>query len=317
MRYLARRLTQAVFVLWAAFTLSFGVLYLLPGDPVSVMAGGTGAGVDPSQLADLRAQYGFDKPVIEQYASRLWDATHGDFGGSVQTGDPVALVIAQALPATLQLTAAALLLAVVLGAGLALWATSTRIRWLRRLLLSAPAVGVSVPTFWVGLLLVQLFSFRLRMVPAVGNEGLRSLVLPVITLALPAACVVAQLYAKSLRTVLAEPYIATALAKGAGRARVQLRHAARNASIPALTVAGVLTGNLLAGSVVIETVFSRNGLGRVTAQAVTAHDIPLVQGLVVVGALVFVLVNLAVDLIYPLLDPRLAVAAGPAGAVAA
>jgi peptide/nickel transport system permease protein len=317
-RYLVRRLLQAVFVLWAAFTLSFCVLYLLPGDPVSAMAGGTGAGVDPRQLAQLRAEYGFDKPVAQQYATRLWDAMHGDFGTSVQTGDQVTHVIGQALPATLQLTAAALFLAVLLGAGLALWATYTRARWLRQLLLSAPMLGVSVPTFWVGLMLVQLFSFQWRLVPAVGNEGFRSLILPVVTLALPASSVVAQLYAKSLRTALAEPYIGTALAKGASRARVHLRHAARNASIPALTVAGVLTGNLLAGSVVVETVFSRNGLGRVTAQAVTAHDIPLVQSLVVLGALVFVTVNLAVDMVYPLLDPRLVSGAGAAaGAVAA
>jgi peptide/nickel transport system permease protein len=309
-RYLARRLLQAVFVLWAAFTVSFTVLYLLPSDPVSIMAAGGGDtnDVSPQQLAELKRTYGFDQPVAAQYGHRLWGALHGDFGISVQNGDKVTHLISTQLPATLQLTSGALLLAVVLGAGTALWGTYTRQRWLRQVLLSLPALGVSAPTFWVGLVLVQIVSFRWGLVPAIGNEGFRSLILPVITLSLPTAAVIAQVFAKSLRTTLREPYVETALAKGASRARVHLRHAARNASIPALTVVGVLVGNLLAGSVVIETVFSRTGIGRITATAVTAQDIPVVQGLVVFGALAFVLANLAVDLVYPLLDPRIATA---------
>ncbi|MEV1023668.1 ABC transporter permease [Streptomyces sp. NPDC050264] len=306
-RYLAQRLVQAVLVLWAAFTLSFAVLYLLPGDPVSIMAAGGGetSSVGPGQLAELRRTYGLDRPVAEQYGSRLWHALHGDFGTSVQSGDHVTRMIAESLPATLQLTSGALLLALILGAGVALLATYTRSRWLRQTLLSLPALGVSAPTFLVGLVLVQIVSFRWGLLPAVGNEGFESLILPVITLALPTGAILAQVFAKSLRTTLAEPYVETALAKGAGRARVHFRHAARNASIPPLTVVGMLVGNLLAGSVVVETVFSRTGVGRLTAMAVSAQDIPVVQGLVVFGALAFVLANLAVDLICPLLDPRI------------
>ncbi|MEU8706651.1 ABC transporter permease [Streptomyces sp. NPDC048565] len=313
-KYLARRLAQSVFVLWAAFTLSFAVLYLLPGDPVSIMAAGGGETNDigPEQLAELRKSYGFDKPVVEQYGTQLWHALQGDFGSSVQSGDDVGHLIASNLPATLELTSAALLLALVLGAGVALIGTYTRWRWLRQALLSLPALGVSAPSFLVGLVLVQFFSFRWGLLPAIGNEGSGSLVLPVITLSLPTGAVIAQVFAKSLRTTLAEPYVETALAKGASRGRVHLRHAARNASIPPLTVLGILTGNLLAGSVVVETVFSRTGVGRITATAVSAQDIPVVQGLVVFGALVFVLANLAVDLVYPLLDPRITTA----GAVA-
>ncbi|MGW1319922.1 ABC transporter permease [Streptomyces sp. NPDC002426] len=305
--YLARRLAQAVFVLWAAFTLSFAVLYLLPGDPVSIMAAGGGEtnDVSPEQIAELKKAYGLDKPVIAQYGTQLWHAVQGDFGSSVQSGDEVGHLIATSLPATLELTSAALLLALVLGGGVALLGTYTRWRWLRQALLSLPALGVSAPTFLVGLVLVQLFSFRWGLLPAIGNEGFEGLVLPVITLSLPAAAVIAQVFAKSLRTTLAEPYVETALAKGASRARVHFRHATRNASIPPLTVLGMLVGNLLAGSVVVETVFSRTGVGRITATAVSAQDIPVVQGLVVFGALVFVLANLAVDLVYPLLDPRI------------
>ncbi|MGW1230570.1 ABC transporter permease [Streptomyces sp. NPDC002530] len=306
-RYLAGRLIQAVFVLWAAFTLSFAVLYLLPGDPVSIMAAGGGDTNDipPEQLAELKQAYGLDKPVLAQYGDRLLDAARGDFGISVQTGESVRHMIATALPATLQLTSGALVLALVFGAGIALLGTYTRWRWLRQVLLSLPALGVSAPTFLVGLVLVQIVSFRWRLLPAVGNEGFDSLVLPVITLALPTGAVLAQVFAKSLRTTLEEPYVETALAKGASRARVHFRHAARNAAIPPLTIVGMLVGNLLAGSVVVETVFSRTGVGRITATAVGSQDIPVVQGLVVFGALVFVLANLAVDLAYPLIDPRI------------
>ncbi|MEU0785564.1 ABC transporter permease [Streptomyces sp. NPDC006173] len=308
-RYVIKRIAQAVGVLWAAYTVSFLVLDYLPGDPVSAMAGaGADSGqVDPAQLAALRHQYGFDKPVPVQYAEALGRAVRGDFGDSVSTGRPVTSSLADALPQTLQLTGAALLLAVLLGGGVALLATYTTQRWLRQLLLSLPPLGVSVPTFWVGLLLVEVFSFRARLFPAFGNDGLRGLVLPAVTLAIPTGALIAQVLAKSLLTALDQAYVETARAKGAGRVRIHLRHALRNASLPALTVVGLLAGQLIAGSVVVETVFSRDGLGRVTAAAVAAQDIPLVQGVVVFGALIFVSANLVVDLVYPVLDPRIVV----------
>ncbi|MFF8410142.1 ABC transporter permease [Streptomyces omiyaensis] len=313
-RRLPRILAQALFVLWAAYTVSFAVLYLLPGDPVTVMAagGGDASSVSPEQVAALRTRYGLDRPLHEQYATALGNAVRGDLGTSVHGGRPVTELITDALPATLQLAGATLLLALPLGAAIALLGTYTRRRWLRQLLLSLPAAGVSAPTFWVGLLLVQLVSFRWGLLPAFGNDGWSSLVLPSVTLALPASGLVAQVFAKSLRTALAEPYIDTARAKGAGRGRVHLRHAARNALAPPLTVAGVLTGGVLAGSVVVETVFARTGVGRLTAQAVTTQDIPVVQGLVVLGAVVYVTANLLVDLVHPLVDPRVATPDRPA-----
>lgn len=309
-RYVIKRLAQAVGVLWAAYTVSFVVLDFLPGDPVTAMAsaGMDSGDVDPARLAALRHEYGFDKPVLVQYADYLGRAVRGDFGDSISTGRAVTSTLTDALPQTLQLTGAALLLAVLLGGGLAVVATYTSRRWLRQLLLSLPPLGVSVPTFWVGLLLVEAFSFRLHWFPAFGNDGLLGLVLPALTLAIPTGAQVAQVLAKSLLTALDQAYVETARAKGAGRWRVHLRHALRNASLPALTVVGLLVGQLIAGSVVVETVFSRDGLGRVTAAAVTSQDIPLVQGVVVFGALIFVATNLLVDLVYPLLDPRIVVA---------
>jgi peptide/nickel transport system permease protein len=306
-RYVLGRVLAAAAVLWAAFTVSFAVLYLLPSDPVSVMLDNASAGqsVDPAQVEALRARYGFDQGPLQQYLAQLGRTVTGDLGTSLSSGAPVRELIGQALPQTAALAGLALAIAVVVGGGIALLASWTRSDRLRGLLLALPPIGVAVPGFWVGLLLLQLFSFRWYWFPAVGNEGFASLVLPAITLAIPASASVAQVLAQGLDAAWRSPYVETALAKGAGRTRVLTRHVARNAVLPALTVLGVLVGHLLAGSVVAETVFSRQGFGRLVEEAVTVQDIPVVQGLVVVAAVVFVVVNLLVDLAYPLLDPRI------------
>ncbi|QAY63763.1 ABC transporter permease [Xylanimonas allomyrinae] len=306
-RYVLGRVVAAVAVLWAAVTVSFVVLYLLPSDPVSVMLDNASAGqtVDPAQAAALRAQYGFDRGPVEQYLSQLGHTVTGDLGTSLTSGAPVRTLIAQAFPQTAALAAFALVLAVAVGGGTAVLASWTRSSRLRGLLLALPPLGVAVPGFWVGLLLLQLFSFRWYWFPAVGNDGFASLVLPAVTLAIPGAATVAQVLSQGLGAAWRSPYVETAFAKGASRGRVLGRHVLRNAVLPVLTVLGVLVGQLLAGSVVAETVFSRQGFGRLVEQAVTTQDIPVVQGLVVVAAAVFVVVNLAVDLAYPLLDPRI------------
>lgn len=307
-RYLGSRVLQAIGVLWAAFTVSFVVLYLLPSDPVSMAvdsAAANGAAIDPDAVAQLQARYGLDQPVWVQYWNALTHAVRGDFGISIATGQPVTEAISSAVPGTLALASAALVLAVVFGTTVAFLATYTRIGWLRTALFSLPPLGVAVPTFWVGLLLLQVFSFRLKLFPAFGDQGFSHLVLPAITLALPTGAVIAQVLAASLQSTGRQPFIEAARAKGASRWRIQTRHALRLSSIPAFTIAGVLVGNLLAGSVVVETVFSRAGLGRLTQTSVMAQDIPVVQGIVVFTSLVFVLVNLAVDVLYPLIDPRI------------
>ncbi|HLS77634.1 MAG TPA: ABC transporter permease [Nocardia sp.] len=315
-RYLFSRVLQAIWVLWAAFTLSFAVLYLLPADPVAIAAdsaAGAGTPVDAAALDELRARYGLDRPVWEQYLSALGNAVRGDFGLSIASGRPVTEAIGSALPATLELAGLALLLAVAGGVALAFAADHTRRPWLRGLLAALPPVGVSVPTFWTGLILLQLFSFQLRLAPAFGGEGLRGTILPAITLALPIGAVIAQVLSAGLESTWRQPFTAVALAKGASRWWVLRRHVARPAALPALTIGGVLVGNLLAGSVVVETVFAREGVGRLTQVSVLAQDIPVVQGIVLATALVFVTVNLLVDLIYPLLDPRIAAASGLGG----
>lgn len=304
--YLLRRVGQAVVVLWAAFTLSFVVLYLLPGDAVLAKLGGgeAGATATAEQIAQARAEYGLADSWPVQYGKRLLGALHGDFGRSVTTGDSATHMVLTALPATLAVAGLGLVFAILFGGGAALAGTYTRQRWLGTLLLSLPPLGISLPVFWVGLVLVQIFSFQLRLLPALGNHGFASLILPAITLALPTGAAIGQVLARSMRTQLDQPYTEIVEAKGAGRARVHFGHALRNAAIPALTLVGVVAGQLLAGSVVAETVFSRDGVGRVTTTAVTGQDIPVVQAVIVLAAFFFVVLNLAVDLLYPLLDPR-------------
>ncbi|MFT4259112.1 ABC transporter permease [Microbacterium sp.] len=310
-RYVASRLGQALIVLWAAYTVSFIVLYALPSDPVALLAGGEATDITPEQLAALNAQYGLDQPLVVQYLLRLGGVLTGDFGSSIATGRPVAEVIGEAIPPTLQVAGLGFLIAVLAGGGLAVLATYVRSSTLSTFLLGLPPLGVAIPAFWFGLMLIQWFSFQLPIFPAMGDKSFASLVLPAITLALPTGAMIAQLLSKSLETSLGEAYIDTARAKGADRRRVHLRHALRNAALPAITMTGLIIGQLLSGTVVTETVFSRPGIGRVTASAVQQQDIPVVQGIVLFAAAAFILANLAVDLVYPLLDPRIQLTAAP------
>jgi peptide/nickel transport system permease protein len=306
-RYVGGRVARAVFVLWAAFTVTFFALRLLPGDPVALMLSGRAGGglVSPALLAQTRAQLGFDRPVLVQYLAALGDAVHGRFGRSIQTGQPVGTMIVRSLPSTLQLGAVALVVALLAGTALGVLANLVRSPVGRQLLRSVPAAGISLPSFWVGLVLIQLFSLHWRVFPSLGGTGVAGLVLPAVTLAIPGTALVAQVLGERLHDTLLESYVDTLRATGASRLRVLLGHGLRNAAIPAVTVVGMLAGALIGGAVVVETVFSRPGMGRITQSAVSTQDLPVVQGVVVVAALAFVVVNLATDLCYPLLDPRL------------
>lgn len=306
--FIGRRAVQGLFVLWAAYTVSFLVLYLLPGDAAAIQAAGADNGTpEPVLLAQLREEYGLDKPLIVQYFVAFGKAVQLNFGASSQTGGSAVQAVADVLPQTLQLTAVALPLALLLGVGLAVVSTFARNRWLAQLLGALPSLFVSVPSFWIGLLLLQTLSFRLRLFPSIGNEGFQSIVLPAVTLALPVGAYLAQLLARSLRSTLAQPYIELVRARGASDARVHFRHALRNAIIPCVTMLGILVGSLLSGAVVTETVFSRVGVGRLTVMAVNNRDIPVVQAIVVLVALIFVITSLLVDIIYPLIDRRISV----------
>lgn len=305
--YLTSRLAQAVGVLWAAFTATFLILFALPGDAVSLLLGPDGENdLTPEQLQEVRERYGLHLPLHQQYLNRLGGLLRGDLGVSYVNERPVRDLILEVVPQTLQIATIGLVLGVLVGAAIAVAATFSTFAWLRRLLTALPPLGVAVPSFWLGLSLLQVFSFAHPVFPAMGNQGWRSLVLPAVTLAVPAAATVAQLLNKGLETALTQPYIETARAKGAGRWRVHLRHALRNAALPTFTLTGLMVGGVLGGAVVTETVFSRAGLGRLTATSVANRDVPTVLGIVVLAAAVYVVVNLLVDLVYPVIDPRVA-----------
>lgn len=305
-RYLAIRIAQGIGVLWAAYTLAFVVLYALPGDPAAIIAGGGDVGgstITEADIAAVRARYGFDRPLPVQYLDHLWHAVRLDLGTSPRIGS-VSTAIAGAVPATAQIAGLGIVLSVLIGGGLAVGATYLRSPTLRQFLLSLPPLGVSIPSFWLALLLLQTFSFQLGWFPAFGNEGTASLVLPSLTLAVLGSAIIGQVFARSLLVEQRSAHVATAVAKGVSRRSVHLRHVARNAALPSLTLVGILVSQFLGGVVVTETVFSRTGLGQLTAQAVTSQDIPLALGIVVFAAAAVVLSSLLVDLLYPLLDPR-------------
>ncbi len=304
-RYLAKRVAHAIVVLWAAFTVSFFVMNLAPGDPVVSIIGAQNIdSTPPSQIAALRAQFGINKPLVEQYWVQLAHALAGNLGTSYSTRQPVASMLAGALPDTLALATSALVLGLAGGIVLALLATLAPVNWARSLLLTLPPIGASVPTFWSGLVLLEVFSFHWSLFPASSGDGVGSLVLPAVTLAIPIGALVAQLLSETLADTLTEPYVQVIRAKGAARTRIILGHALRNAALPVLTVVGILVATVLGGSVIVETVFSRNGVGQIAATAVTSKDIPVVQGVVILSATAYVIVSLVVDLLYPLVDPR-------------
>ncbi|MGJ4844821.1 ABC transporter permease [Leifsonia sp. Le1] len=305
LRYIAGRIGQAVLVLWAAFTVAFVLLQALPGDAVLIKFQGGDLGLSPEQLADIRASYGADEPLIVQYLHTLGNALTGNFGYSIQQGVPVADLLQANLPSTLALAGLGFALAAVLAVAIAFLSTLSPFGWLRSALQSLPSLFISVPTFWLGITLIQVFSFRLHLVPVIGGSPAQQLILPVITLAVPISAPLAQVLVRSIDEVNTQPFVAVVRAKGASASWVLWRHVAKNALLPTLTIAGVLFGELIAGAVVTESVFGRNGIGRLTQAAVGGQDTPVLQAVVLLAAFVYVIVNLAVDLLYPVLDPRL------------
>ncbi|MFC9772593.1 MULTISPECIES: ABC transporter permease [unclassified Pseudarthrobacter] len=304
--YVLAKFGRALFVVWAAFTITFILLFVFPANPVDLLFDPAELNTIPQEVRDqVAAQYGFNQPVFLQYVERLAAAATGNFGNSVGSGRLVSESLLEVLPNTLVLAAGSLVLAVAIGFAIALLATGTRRPWLRNLLESLPSASVSIPVFMFAILLLQLFSFTLAWFPAFGDQGWQSLVLPVITLAVPVSGPIAQLLIRSFAEEFQSGYVTTSFAKGATRGGIIIGDVFRNASLPALTIAGITFGNLIAGAVITETVFARSGVGRLTQSAINTLDVPLVQGIIVFVAASFALINLVVDLIYPLLDPRL------------
>jgi peptide/nickel transport system permease protein len=309
-RSLLRRVGQSVLVLWAAFTLSFFLLQVLPGDAVLIKFQNPDLGLSPDQIAAMRLAYGADNPLWQQYVHTLLAMLHGDFGYSVQAGVPVSEQLASNLPATLQLALLGFALATLIAFALAALSRLPTLRFLRSLLQSMPALFISLPTFWLGIALIQLFSFQLRWIPVINPSALQGLILPVITVAMPISAPLAQILLRSIDQVSTQPFVAVARAKGASESHVLWHHVIRNALLPVLNVAGLLLGELIAGALITETVFGLSGIGQLTQQAVNNQDVAVLQAVVMISALAFVLINLLVDALMPLFDPRLQSIAG-------
>jgi ABC-type dipeptide/oligopeptide/nickel transport system permease component len=302
LRYAMGRLAWLVPMLFGVSLVIFLVLHLIPGDPARMAAGPDASEEDVRQI---RANYGLDRPLPAQYAVYMGKVLHGDLGDSFATLSPVREGIARTLPATLELTVAALVLAVVAGIPLGIVAALRPGSAVDSSLTALAVAGISLPGFFLGLLLMLLFAANLGWVPPTGRGTWRQLVLPALTLGLPYVATFARLTRASMLDVLNEDYIRTARAKGLSRRNVVYKHALRNAAIPLVTTFGMDFGRLLGGAVIVETVFAWPGMGRFLVDAIMARDFYVVQGTILVFAAIVVVVNLAADLANGLLDPRI------------
>ncbi|WP_194826608.1 ABC transporter permease [Nocardia sp. XZ_19_231] len=295
------RLITGLGVLWGATTLSFLGVRLAPGDTVDVLLGEQAR--TPEVEAAIRAEWGLDSPAVVQYARYLWNVAQGDFGRSYVLQRPVSEIISSQAGPTLALTGAALLVALVFAVVVA---TSTAQRRRSRAFANAVELAlVSTPSFWLGIVLLSVFSFQLKIFPVAANKGLSALVLPALALGLSLGAVISQVLRDGLERALDEPFAVTVRSWSVSESALRLRHGLRHAALPAVTLTGWLVGGLLGGAVIIEEVFGRPGLGRVTVEAVLAQDLPVVLAVAILSAFVYVVISTLVDLLYLWLDPRL------------
>lgn len=301
--YVGRRLLAAAFVLWLAASLAFWALKLTPGDPAQALLAASGA--TQEQVAERRAQLGLDDPLLVQYVRYLADLARGDLGRSWLHGRPVGRMIAEQLPATVSLAVSATVVGILLGLPLGLLAAVRRSTWLDGLATAVATVGLSTPTYWSGLLAILVFSLWLGWLPATGAGDLRHLVLPSLVLGFAFSGSVARLIRARAASVIEAPFIVAARARGLSAWRVILVHVLRPAAGPVLAVTALQFGFLLSGAVVTESVFARQGLGRLAVDAIMWRDLPVVRGVVLVGAAAYVGVNLLADVAQVWLDPRL------------
>jgi len=301
--YIVRRLLQAIPVLIGISIFTFLMVHLTPGDPVYIFAGDKP--LTEERAAQIRAQYGLDKPLWKQYSDYMVNLLHGDMGKGLHSQRPVTDTIREALWPTIQLTLAGLTVALVLGIFLGILAALFHNSWIDTGAMVLALIGVSLPIFYLGLLLLFVFSFYWHIFPATGLGGIQHLILPAIVIGFGSSAYLARLVRSSMLEVMRQDFVVTARAKGLRERVVVINHALKNALIPVVTYFGLQLAGLLAGAVVTETVFSRPGLGRVAVTAISNRDFPLIQGVVLVTAVIYVLVSLAVDLSYAVIDPRI------------
>lgn len=302
--YLAKRLTALVVLAFGISIIVFSMIRLIPGDPAAAILG-TSAG-DPSLLDRLHHQLGLDRPVAAQYFHWIAGVLTGDVGYSYVQQRPVSTLVAANLAPTVELTLAGLTLTVVFGFILGVAAALKRNSAFDTLIMGAALAFLSLPSFWLGLVLLVVFAVHLHVFAVVGGIGFKGLVLPAVTLALGGVGFLGRFVRSSVVEANRQKHVTTARAKGLSHRAVIFRHVVRNALLPVLTVVGLQLGSLLSGTVIVETVFSRPGIGRLLVDSIVAKDYPTVQAIVLLIAIIYAVVNSIVDLLYPLLDPRVA-----------
>lgn len=301
-RYLFRRSLQAIPLLFLTSVVVFLLIHITPGDPVRLMLG---EHASDEQVAAVRAQMGLDRSFPEQYARFVFRALQGDLGMSIRAVRPTSELVMVALPATLELTAAALFLAVLVGIPIGILAALKPGSLFDNLALFLALLGQSIPSFWLGLTLITVVALRWQLLPTSGRGGLQHLILPACSLAPFLAGIIVRITRTSFLDVLGQDYIRTAYAKGFPLSPVLFKHALKNAMLPIITILGLQTGALLGGAVITETVFGWPGVGQLAVNAVHNRDYPVVQAVVLVSALIFVVINLLVDILYSVIDPRI------------
>ena len=302
LRFLVRRLALTLPVLLGVATLVFALIHLIPGDPAQAILGETASAED---VAALRGKLGLDRPLIEQYGGFLRNAARGDLGTSLRSNAPVTQEITARLPATLELAAAAMFVAIGFSIPLGIIAAVRRGTMVDHAATTVALTGISIPNFWLGPLLALVFAVELGWLPVSGRGTLAHLVLPAISLGAALAAILARMTRASLLEELREPYVQAARARGASNARAVLRHAFRNSLIPVVTLIGLQFGAVLTGAVITETIFAWPGIGRLLIQSIGFRDYPIVQGCILFIAVTYVGMNLLTDLVYGVLDPRI------------
>lgn len=302
-KYIITRILISIVTIWVIVTVVFIMLRLLPGDPARIFASDTAT---PEEVAQLRASLNLDKPLTYQYELFMEQLAHADLGTSIRTNTPVIGEITARLPQTIELAVASMILAVLIGIPAGIIAAVKRNTWLDSVASVGTLVGVAMPVYLLGLLLIMVFCVKLRWLPAAGNrDGIKSLILPSITIAAFSMALIARMTRSSILEVMSKDYVTVARAKGLVERLVILKHVLRNALIPVVTVVGLQFGTLLGGSILTETIFGWPGIGRLLTQSLTSRDYPMVQGVVIIFAVCFIAVNLIVDILYVYIDPKI------------
>ncbi len=303
--YVLRRLAQAVPTVVIVVTAVFLAIRLAPGDPAAQILG---LNASEEAIARVHAELGLDAPLWHQYLRYWADALRGDMGVSYRTREPVFGSLVTAFGHTVLLAVSALVLATVVSLPLGVWAATTRSPWVDRALTTVASLALATPVYWLGLLMMLAFSLRLGVLPSGGSGTWRHLVMPAVAVSFASMAHIMRLTRASMLEALAQPFVTVARSKGVRRSRLVAKHALRNALLPVTTQVGLQFGNLLGGSVLTETVFAWPGLGRLVVNAVYARDFPLIQGAIVALSLIYIVVNLLVDVVYSFLDPRVQLA---------